>query len=287
MRFDDAQTLRWRNGAPPPTIDGSRLPGIDVTYCVATLLDEGLVFLSDSRTNAGVDNISTFRKMTVFERPGDRVLVLLTAGNLAISQSVVSLLREHLETPEPELNLLTAQNLFEAARCIGDAIRKVHDRDAPALKEHGLEFTASFILGGQIGREAPRLFQIYSAGNFIEATRETPYFQIGEFKYGKPIIDRIVRPETTLRDAAKCVLISMDSTIRSNLSVGLPLDLAVYRRDTLELGTRVGIDSDDEYFRMVRTRWGESLRQAFREMPDPEWPLERPATPRMTTIKTR
>jgi putative proteasome-type protease len=249
--------------------------GAIVTYCVGTLLDDGLVFLSDSRTNAGVDNISTFRKMTVVERPGDRVLVLLTAGNLAISQSVVSLLQEHLETPEPELTLLTAQNMYEAARCVGDAIRRIHERDAPALKEHGLEFTASFVLGGQVGRERPRLFQVYAAGNFIEATRETPYFQIGEFKYGKPIIDRIVRPETSLRDAAKCVLISMDSTIRSNLSVGLPLDLAIYRRDSLELGTHVSIDSDNEYFRMVRSRWGESLRQAFKDMPDPEWPAEK------------
>ena len=257
-----------------------------MTYCVGTLLEEGLVFLSDSRTNAGVDNISTFRKMTVIERPGDRVLVLLTAGNLAITQSVVSLLQEHLETPEPELTLMTAQNMYEAARCLGDAIRRIRARDGDSLKEHGLEFTASFILGGQVGRERPRLFQVYAAGNFIEATPETPYFQIGEFKYGKPIIDRIVRPDTSLRDTAKCLLISMDSTIRSNLSVGLPLDLAIYRRDALELGTRVNIDSDNEYFRLVRTRWGESLRQAFKEMPDPEWPLDKPAAaPRVTAIK--
>jgi putative proteasome-type protease len=256
-----------------------------VTYCVATLLDEGLVFLSDSRTNAGVDNISTFRKMTVIERPDDRVIVMLTAGNLAISQAVVSLLQEHLETPDPELTLLTAQNMSEVARCLGAAIRTVHERDAESLKEHGLEFTASFVVGGQIGRERPRLFQVYAAGNFIEATRETPYFQIGEFKYGKPIIDRIVRPETSLRDAAKCVLISMDSTIRSNLSVGLPLDLAIYRRDALALGTHVGIDADNEYFRMVRSRWGEALRQAFKDMPDPEWPAEAAPVPRVAAVK--
>jgi putative proteasome-type protease len=269
---------------PIPSLASIR--GVSVTYCVGTLLDEGLVFLSDSRTNAGVDNISTFRKMTVIERPGDRVLVLLTAGNLAISQSVVSLLQEHLEAPEPELSMLTAQNMYEAARCLGDAIRKVHARDFTSLQEHGLEFTASFVLGGQIGRERPRMFQVYAAGNFIEATPETPYFQIGEFKYGKPIIDRVVRPDTSLRDSAKCLLISMDSTIRSNLSVGLPLDLAIYRRDSLELGTRVSIDSDNEYFRLVRTRWGESLRQAFKDMPDPEWPVDRPAgAPRVTAIK--
>lgn len=243
-----------------------------MTYCVGTLVEEGLVFLSDSRTNAGVDAISTFRKMTVFERPGDRVLVLLTAGNLAISQSVVSLLREQLDAPESHLSLYAAQNMYEVARCVGDAVRTVHARDAAALKEHGIEFTVSFVLGGQIGAEWPRLFQVYAAGNFIEATRETPYFQIGESKYGKPIIDRIVRPQTSLRDAAKCLLISMDSTIRSNLSVGLPLDLAIYRRDALTLGTRVNIDAENEYFRMVRTRWGDALRQAFTDMPDPEWP---------------
>jgi putative proteasome-type protease len=243
-----------------------------VTYCVGTLLEEGLVFLSDSRTNAGVDAISTFRKMTVFERPGDRVLVLLTAGNLAISQSVVSLLSEQLDAPESHLSLYAAQTMYEAARCVGDAVRTVHARDAAALKEHGIEFAVSFIVGGQIGAEWPRLFQVYAAGNFIEATRETPYFQIGESKYGKPIIDRIVRPQTSLRDAAKCALISMDSTIRSNLSVGLPLDLAIYRRDALALGTRVSIDADNEYFRMVRSRWGDALRQAFKDMPDPEWP---------------
>ncbi len=242
-----------------------------MTYCVGTLLDEGLVFLSDSRTNAGVDNISTFRKMSVFERPGERVLVLLTAGNLAITQAVVSLLREDLANPDAELNLHRAGNMTEAARCVGDAVRRIHDRDAATLKQHRLEFSASFILGGQIGTEVPRLFQLYAAGNFIEATRETPYFQIGEFKYGKPIIDRIVRPETSLRDAAKCALISMDSTIRSNLSVGLPLDLAIYRRSSLKLETRRHITADDEYFQMVRGSWSTALRTTFGELPDPPW----------------
>jgi len=242
-----------------------------VTYCVGALLNEGLVFLSDSRTNAGVDNISTFRKMSVFERPGERVLVLLTAGNLAITQAVVSLLREDLANPDAELTLHRAANMSEAARCVGDAIRRIHDRDAATLKEHGLEFAASFILGGQIGTEVPRLLQLYAAGNFIEATGETPYFQIGEFKYGKPIIDRIVRPETSLRDAAKCALISMDSTIRSNLSVGMPLDLAIYRRSSLKLETRRHITADDEYFQMVRSSWSSALRNAFRDLPDPPW----------------
>jgi putative proteasome-type protease len=161
--------------------------------------------------------------------------------------------------------------MSEAARCVGSALRAVHQRDAETLKEHGLEFAASFILGGQIGSEVPRLFHLYAAGNFIEATRETPYFQIGESKYGKPIFDRIVRPDTTLRDAAKCALISMDSTIRSNLSVGLPLDLAIYRRSSLKLETRRQINADDDYFKIVRTRWSDALRTAFRELPEPPW----------------
>ena len=242
-----------------------------MTYCVATLLDEGLVFLSDSRTNAGVDNIGTFRKMSVFERPGDRVLVLMTAGNLAITQAVVSLLREDLVRADADSTLYGARNMSDAARCVGDAIRAVHRRDAATLKELGHEFSASFVVGGQIGDEVPRLFQVYAAGNFIEATRETPYFQIGEFKYGKPIIDRIVRPDTSLRDAAKCALISMDSTIRSNLSVGLPLDLAIYRRASLKLELRRQINGDDEYFQMVRASWSHALRHAFTDLPDLPW----------------
>ncbi len=242
-----------------------------MTYCVAMRLDEGLVFLSDSRTNAGVDQVSTFRKMTVFDRPGDRVLVLLSAGNLAITQSTISLLREELARPDAQVTVASAPNMYEVARCIGEALRRIHDRDAPALKEHGIEFIASFILGGQIRGEEPRLFNIYAAGNFIEATRETPYFQIGESKYGKPIIDRVVRPETSLADAAKCALISMDSTIRSNLSVGLPLDLAIYKRDALRMGTQVQIDDQNEYFRMIQHRWGDALRQAYLDLPDLPW----------------
>ncbi len=242
-----------------------------MTYCIGMMLDEGLVFLADSRTNAGVDNVSTFRKMTVFESAGDRVLVLMTAGNLAITQSVVSLLKERAGPAKPTPALYAVPNLYEAARCVGDAIRRVHERDAAALKEQGIEFASTFILGGQISREAPRLFQLYAAGNFIEATRETPYFQIGESKYGKPIIDRIVRPEIPLRDAAKCALISMDSTIRSNLSVGPPFDLTVYRRDALRADLRFNITADDEYFKLVRSSWSEALRQAFRALPDPPW----------------
>lgn len=171
-----------------------------MTYCVGMLLDAGLVCLSDSRTNAGVDHINTFRKMSLFERAGERVLVLMSAGNLAVTQTLVSLLRERLSADGT--NLYSVPNLFEAARHVGDCLRDVHKRDAEALNEFGIEFNASFILGGQILGEEPRLFHIYSAGNFIEATRDTPYFQIGEAKYGKPIIDRVICPETTLDEAA-------------------------------------------------------------------------------------
>jgi len=234
------------------------------------LLDAGLVFLADSRTNAGVDQISTFRKITVFEKPGERVMVAMTAGNLAISQSLLSILRERNEEPDFE-SIYTVANMFEAARQVGEALREVHRRDSEALKDHNIEFNAQVIFGGQIGAEPPRLFCIYAPGNFIEATPDTPYFQIGESKYGKPIIDRVVTRSTSLAQAAKCALISMDSTIRSNLSVGLPLDLLSVQRDTHRVHTHVNVTEDQAYFKMIRTRWSESLRHAFHELPDPDW----------------
>lgn len=245
-----------------------------MTYCVAMLLDTGLVFLSDSRTSAGVDHISTFRKTVVFQQPGERVLVLQSAGNLAVSQAVVSILREQIDSQENRPHLLNCPNLFEAARCVGDALREVHRRDAGYLKEFGAEFNASFILGGQIRGERARLFNIYSAGNFIEAAPDTTYFQIGEAKYGKPIIDRVIRRSSSLNEAAKCALVSMDSTIRSNLSVGLPLDLVIIKHDHFCVARHVSIDVENEYFRSLRTRWSEALREAFAELPDPDW-LER------------
>lgn len=241
-----------------------------MTYCVAMCLDEGLVCLSDSRTNAGVDHINTFRKMTVFERAGDRVLVLMSAGNLAITQAVISLLREHAAVQDRD-SLWNAPTLFECARLVGETIRGVHRQDAEALKQFGVEFNASFILAGQIGDESPRLFNIYSAGNFIEASIDTPYFQIGESKYGKPIIDRIVTSKTSLDEAAKCALISMDSTIRSNLSVGLPLDLVIYENDALKVGRHINITQDSAYYGQIRKQWGEQLRQGFAALPAPDW----------------
>ncbi|HMN44886.1 MAG TPA: proteasome-type protease [Povalibacter sp.] len=241
-----------------------------MTYCVGILLDAGMVFLADSRTNAGVDQISTFRKVSVFEKPDDRVMVLMSAGNLAISQALINTLRERTQQPDGE-SLFTAPNMFAAVTHIGDMLREVYKRDAEALKDHNIEFNASLIFGGQIGREPPRLFCVYAAGNFIEATPDTPYFQIGESKYGKPIIDRVVTRSTSIAQAAKCALISMDSTIRSNLSVGLPLDLLSIHRDTLRVQSHISINEDHDYFRMIRTRWSESLRHAFHELPDPEW----------------
>jgi len=202
--------------------------------------------------------------------PGDRVLVLLSAGNLAVSQSVTGLLRERVGSARA--SLLTARTMADAARLVGDAVRDVYLRDAAPLKDHGIEFNPTFIIGGQIGGESPRLFHVYSAGNYIETTADTRYFQIGESKYGKPIIDRVVKADTPLPAVAKCALISMDSTIRSNLSVGMPLDLAIVRRDALQIAMHRSIEPDDAYFKVIRDGWGESLRNAFHALPDPSIP---------------
>ena len=244
-----------------------------MTYCVAVKLDAGLVFLSDSRTNAGVDQISTFRKMIIYERPGDRFMVLLSAGNLSISQQVREILQiQQIENgDEPPLTIWNATSMFDAARVLGAAVRRVYDQDGEALQKAGLDFNASLILGGQIGGESMRLFLVYSAGNFIEATRETCFFQIGESKYGKPVLDRMMRPSTPLAEAAKCALVSMDSTMKSNLSVGLPLDLVVYEAGSLQSSQIVCIDDKNPYFQMIRNSWGEKLRQVFESIDDPQW----------------
>ena len=221
-----------------------------MTYCVAVKLDAGLVFLSDSRTNAGLDQIGTFRKMMVYEQPGDRFMVMLSAGNLSISQQVREILQiEELDDGDgPPITIWNATSMFDAARVLGAAMRRVFDQDGASLKKSGLDFNASMIFGGQIRGEAMRLFLVYSAGNFIEATRETCFFQIGESKYGKPVLDRMIRPSTPLDEAAKCVLVSMDSTLKSNLSVGLPLDLAIYEVDRFESAQIVCIDDRNPYF---------------------------------------
>jgi putative proteasome-type protease len=245
-----------------------------MTYCVGIKLDAGLVFLSDSRTNAGLDAISTFRKMMVYEKPGDRFMVLLSAGNLSISQSVREILQvEKLDNgpDEPPLTIWNARSMFDAVRVLGSAVRRVYDQDASALRAAGIDFNASMIFGGQIGGEAMRLFLVYSAGNFIEATRETCFFQVGESKYGKPVLDRMITPTTPLDEAAKCALVSMDSTLKSNLSVGLPLDLLVYRADHLKSDQMVCIDEHNPYFHMIRNTWGQKLRQVFESIEDPHW----------------
>ncbi len=250
-----------------------------MTYCVAMRLNAGLVFLSDSRTNAGMDQISTFRKMTVYEKAGDRAIVILSAGNLAITQAVKQLLAtQTIEGSDGEpVTLWTAKSLFDVARIVGAAVRKVHSRDADALKEHGIDFNCSLIVGGQIHGETMRLFNVYAAGNFVEAGIDgVCYFQIGESKYGKPVIDRVVTPATPLQEAAKCALISMDSTLKSNLSVGLPLDLLVYEADALKVDKLINIDDTNPYFKMIRTSWGQRLRQVFDSIPDPTWHGEQP-----------
>ncbi|MES2190154.1 MAG: proteasome-type protease [Pseudomonadota bacterium] len=259
-----------------------------MTYCVAIKLNAGLVFLSDSRTNAGLDHISTFRKMIVYEKPGDRFMVLLSAGNLSISQSVreilqIEQLKDH-DGGEP-ITIWNAKSMFDAARVLGSAIRRVYERDAEALKRADVDFNVSLVFGGQIKGEGMRLFQMYSAGNFIEATSETPYFQVGESKYGKPVLDRVLEPTTPLAEAAKCALVSMDSTMKSNLSVGMPLDLVVYEADSLKSDKIVCIDNDNPYYMMMHKNWGRKLREVFDSIEDPVWddahtdvPLKMPAT---------
>jgi putative proteasome-type protease len=241
-----------------------------MTYAVALRLDSGIVFAADTRTNAGVDNVSQYRKLHYWRKTGDRVIALLTAGNLAVTQSVISVLNEQLSAADGvEANsLMTVPSMYRAARHVGEAVREVRAMDGPSLEASKAGFTASFILGGQIGSEPPRLFQIYAEGNFIEASDDTPYFQIGEHKYGKPILDRVTQGGMRLSEAAKLILLSFDSTLRSNLSVGMPLDLLIYERDTLDARTVHRIYENDEYFRRLSTAWSEALRTSVKRMED-------------------
>jgi len=240
-----------------------------MTYCVAIRLAEGLVFASDSRTNAGFDQISTFRKMHLFGKPGERTLVLLSAGNLATSQSVITLLERRCRTSED--SLMTTASLFDSAGLVGETVREVSRRDNPDGSSSPVDFSCSLILGGQIRGEPPGLFKIYPEGNFIEATEETPFFQIGESKYGKPILDRILHYETPLQRAWQCALISFDSTMKSNLSVGMPLDIALYRRDQFRLHQQqVTEDSDD--FTRLRQQWHTGIQELFAGLEPPAMP---------------
>ena len=243
-----------------------------MTYCVGLLVKEGLVLISDTRTNAGIDNIACFRKLHLFEAP-DRMLAIATSGNLSISQAVLGLLSEGFSNPETgeTETLAGATSMFHAAQMVGHAVREVYRVDGPSLEQHDTRFEISLLLGGQIKGRRLRLFMIYSAGNFIEATSDTPFLQIGEHNYGKPVLDRAVKYETEIYDALKIGLISMDSTMRSNLAVGLPIDVLVLRRDTLVPDLSHRIDAEDAYFSDLRHRWSEALREAHLAIPKPPY----------------
>jgi putative proteasome-type protease len=240
-----------------------------MTYCVGVKLDEALIFASDSRTHAGVDNFATFCKMTVFERAGDRVLVLLSSGGLAATQAVISVLSRRSAAAPP--HLWSVDSMFDAANLVSDAMRDIERRDSPFLESGGLKFNASFILGGQIAGEGMRLFRLYAEGNFIEAGTDTNFLQTGEAKYGKPILDLAVTASATLEDATKCVLVSFNSTMLSNLSVGMPIDLLCYARDSLQVTMRRRFDDGDAYFGALTKQWLDGTRRVFRELPPLEW----------------
>jgi putative proteasome-type protease len=247
-----------------------------MSYGLGIKVEDGLIFAADNRTSAGIDQVSASRKMHVFERVGDRFLVLITAGNLSITQALLHRLNSDGDgakrTPKsPERSLLKAPSLFACAEAVGHALREIERNEAGPLARHGVPFDVSLILGGQIKGEKPKLFLIYPPGNFIEAADEAPYVQIGERKYGKPILDRAVTLKTPLATAAKAALLSFDATIRSNASVGLPIDLMAYVKDSLTGAVERRMGADDPYLRTLRTMWGDSLAQSFAAMPEPDW----------------
>ena len=242
-----------------------------MTYCIGVMLDTGMIFASDSRTHAGMDNIAKFCKMTAFERRGDRVIVLLSSGNLAGTQAIISVLKQRGESKEGKPNLWTARTMFDVAVLVSDATRDVEHRDGMHLKGSDVAFNASFIFGGQIKGEPMRLFRTYAESNFVEAEVDTPFLQTGETKYGKPIIDRVITPSTSLPEATKCVLVSFDSTMRSNLSVGMPIDVVCYERDSLKVRMRRRFDQGDPYFTTLSKEWSEGVRTVFRRLPELEW----------------
>lgn len=244
-----------------------------MTYCVGILVSEGLVMIADTRTNAGVDNIAVFRKLHVFETAGERVITVATAGNLSISQSVLAVLSEGIEDPQTgeRETLLNVPSMVRAARLVGRAIRQVYAADGADMERRNISFDVTLLLGGQIGNGTMRLYQLYSEGNAIEATEDTPFLQIGEPKYGKPILDRAVSHDIDLVEALKLGLISMDSTLKSNLGVGLPIDIVVAKRDTLRADIRYRIEEDEPYFRDLRDRWSSALRAAHQAIPRPPY----------------
>lgn len=248
-----------------------------MTYCCGILVRQGLVMIADTRTNAGLDNISTFRKLNTFVQPGKRVIALATSGNLSISQSVVSMLNEGIKNPATgEIETLkNAPTMFQAAQRIGNVIRRVHDIEAPALEANDVKFDVSFLFGGQIKSDRLRLFMFYSAGNFIECTVDTPYLQIGEHKYGKPILDRAARYDIDIQDALKIGLLSMDSTLRSNLGVGLPIDVVLVRTDSYDAELIYRIEPGEPYFHDLSERWSAALRAAHMGIPRPPYVTRR------------
>jgi putative proteasome-type protease len=238
-----------------------------MTYCVGLLLDRGIVLLSDTRTNAGLDNIATYRKMFSFEQPGERVITIVTAGSLSVTQTTIARLSEAMEDDDAETrSILRAETMLDVAEIVGATLADVTADVAAKMERMSQRATASMIVGGQRRGGVMRLFLIYPEGNFIEATADTPFLQIGEHKYGKPILDRVVRPETSLSDAKKAVLLSMDSTLRSNLSVGMPLDLAVIEKDAYRVTERRRIEANDPAFMTMSLAWSEALRTSFQQI---------------------
>jgi putative proteasome-type protease len=258
-----------------------------MSYCLGIQVDEGLVFAADSRTNAGVDSVSTFRKVFLFDKPGERVLVLLTAGNLAVTQEVISMVERGLGTDDPERSLFHVDSMFDATKIVGNFLRTVYDRDGAYFQAHGAEFNASLIVGGQIRGEPPRMFLVYPAGNFIEASEGTPYFQLGETKYGKPILERVLEPGLGLVHTAKCALVSFDSTIRANISVAPPIDLVIYKTDSFQIAAQLRIRDDDPYFNELSRHWSEGLRRLFAEAPDPHWSVDATEAPAAANTRAK
>ena len=244
-----------------------------MTYCCAILVREGLVMIADTRTNAGIDNVSTYRKLYHFGEPGRYQMMIASAGNLSATQSIIHLLKEGFENPDTKAfeKLSDCPTMFEAAQMIGRAVRRVHDLDSLSYMNNQVSFDVSFLFGGQIGDDEMRLFLIYAAGNFIECSQDAPFFQIGEYKYGKPVLDRAVSVETQIEDALKIALISMDSTMRSNIGVSLPIDIVMCRRDSLHLDVDYRIDHSDGYFHDLRDRWSTALRAAHNAIPRPPY----------------
>ena len=242
-----------------------------MTYCVGLQLNKGLVFMSDTRTNAGVDNFSKTKKMFTWEVPGERVITLMTAGNLATTQSLVSLIEERSKAPEDRSpTILHEPSMFQVARLVGATLKEVIEESSSSGQTASSKFRATIILGGQIKGSAPTMFLIYPEGNFVEITEETPFFQIGEAKYGKPILVRAYEPDMSFEEAVKLLLVSFDSTIKANLSVGLPIDLQVYEADACTIGVQKRIEAEDEYYQSISTGWGDALRDAFGSLPSYE-----------------